>query len=280
MFPDHQEKHTIVVIHLSKLRKLIFIFIIFSLTDSFGQVEIKGVLNFTAPNDSLRNVSNLSGADSLNQAVNAKDFHYNRYFESEISILNDTVFQIQPSYEFPNDYSAGMMILFKVPVLSDTINVPKYIKVGSLNIKQIKIINNYPFKNHIQTNRIIYLTYDGNSFILINSKTEDCPNNYKKMNENYCIQINRNSQTTFWNAIKICEDQGSHLCFFEEWYFACINNTGLINMPLNWEWVMTNSNHNVHALKIGNGGNCTTTDSETTQPGGLNQRYRCCYSLK
>lgn len=100
------------------------------------------------------------------------------------------------------------------------------------------------------------------------------------MTEDYCIQIKRNPLATFWNAQKNCSDQGAHLCYYAEWYYACINNSGLIGMPQNYEWINTTSNHNIHALKIGNLANCDNRDSETTATTGLPMYYRCCFKLR
>jgi hypothetical protein len=245
-----------------------------------AQIQIRDTLLFISQQDSLRQISNLSKADSLHQAITPLDMYYKRYFDySNVSVI-DSVLSVSVPFGFPLTYTNGMTFIVEVPQLTDSVNVPRYIQFSSLSVVPIKIITNILHRKMIQSKRILLLIFDGFNFVLVNSDLDKCPVSYKKVNDNYCITINRRAQATFWNANKKCIDEGAHLCYFEEWYFACLNNSGISKLPLNWEWINTNSNHNIHALKMGNSSSCTTTDSETTAPTGLSLYYRCCYSLR
>jgi hypothetical protein len=260
------------------IRSFFILFFVLCAELASSQVEVNGTLRFTSPNDSLRQANGLYKADSLNEAVSVNDAVYKRFFNQEVSV-SDSVFVITTSFEFPA-YAPGMSIFVKVPVLTDTVNVPSYIRINSYQTINIRGTNNSQVgAETVASGRILILLYNGSEFICTNQAVYSCPSGFKKMNENYCIQIDRNPLATFWNANKNCMDLGYHLCSFQEWYYACSNNAGLNSLPLNYEWVHTTSNHNIHALKIGSG-TCKTTDSETTATTGLPMYYRCCYTLK
>lgn len=245
-----------------------------------SQVVMEGKLSFTHTDDSLRNFYGVSAPDSLDQAVRVTEYAYQKYFENEIVLIGDSLLHISSSFEFPL-YETGMNLSLKLPQIIDTINTPRYLKINqhpAVLIRQIdlSIISNSLMKS----NQILNLIYNGSSFICFNQPVYKCPGGFKKMTNDYCIQVNRNPQATFWNANSDCIAQGFHLCNFEEWYYACVNNSGLNQLPQNFEWVHTSSNHNIHALKIGSGANCQTVDSETTAVTGLPMYYRCCYHLR
>lgn len=244
-----------------------------------AQVEIEGKLIFTSPADSLKQIYGIAPADSLNDVLTQNDFAYKKYFDTEVSIA-DSTFYITTNFEYPT-LSIGASLLMKIPLLTDTVNVPFMLKINNETSFPIRTVNTSIIGTEtIKSNRLLMLLFTGTEFICINTPVFRCPAGFKQMNENYCIQTNRNPLATFWNANKNCNDQGYHLCTFQEWYYACTHNAGLSQMPLNFEWVHSTSNHNVHALKVGNGSSCTGLDSETTAVTGLPMYFRCCYSLK
>ncbi len=258
---------------------IIGVFCCLNFATVFAQVEVEGTLNFTNASDSLRNIYNISKSDSLNEVVRANEYIFQKYFENNVSVI-DSVILITADFEFPN-YTTGMNLILTIPVLTDTINTPKYLKVNQQNPVLIKTVLLDTITNkEVKSGHVFCLIYNGTDFLAINTQHYKCPNDYKKMNDKYCIQKTRNAQETFWNATKFCNDNGYHLCTYQEWYYACINNSGMSNMPQNWEWVHTTSNHNIHALKIGNTSSCTVTDSETTAVTGLPMYFRCCYHLR
>lgn len=257
----------------------ILIFVVTGISHSAAQVEFNGSIQFTNTTDSLRNFYNVSSPDSLDQAVRLTDAVYQKSFDDEITVLGNTLI-ITTDFEFPA-YINGMNIIITIPVLPDTINTPVNIQINQQTAVTIKTLQNLTVDNTLMKSGIVMLLiYDGNSFIMINQPLAKCPSGFKKMTDKYCIQKNRNPLATFWNAHKDCNDKGYHLCTFQEWYYACVNNTGLQNMPLNFEWVHSSSNHNIHALKIGAGADCQMTDSETTATTGLPMYYRCCYHIR
>lgn len=252
-------------------------------TVSTGQILIQNGIEFTSAYDSLRQISSIAPADSLSDALTAKDYVSTRFINSNQIAVADSTFYVNTTYEMPN-YTPGMLFYIHVPVLIDTINIPKYINLNSQGTKAIVSANlSLVTVSVIKSGRIIALMYNGNSFVVINQPSLICPTGYVKKNENYCIQKVRNPKATFWIAQTTCYNQGAHLCYYDEWYYACINNAGLTAMPTNYEWVNTTSNHNIHALIIGAGvtvAACTTTESETTATTGLPQYFRCCFKLR
>jgi hypothetical protein len=241
-----------------------------------AQVIVKGNLEFTHPNDSLRNFQDVSSPDSLNQVVRTTDYIYQRYFDNEITI-NDSAFHITTTFEYPA-YTSGMNIVLNIPPLTDSINTPSYLKINQYPPAIIVKINGDTVTNiDLTSNNILYLVYDGNRFMIIANVLNKCKTGYKNMKNEYCIQKGRNPAANFFNANKTCIQQGYHLCSLQEWYYACVNNSGMANLPLNFEWVHSSGNHNTGALKIGST-NCTNSGSDTAET--YLYYYRCCYHLK
>lgn len=244
------------------------------------QVEMNGKIIYTNPIDSLNSIGGISKIDSLDEGLRHQDYLYATFFDSEITV-NDSVLEIIPTYEFPN-YQTGMMITINIPNITDTVNTPKYLKINGHSIVAIKSIYGENISNEIMKKDVfLMLLFDGNNFIAINDQTRKCPSGFKKMNANYCIQINRNGSNYFWNALQTCMNAGNHLCNMDEWEYACFNNSGLNQIPLNYEWVHSTSNHNYYALIMGNG-TCTSVYSGDTTPiaAVIKYRFRCCYSLR
>lgn len=265
---------------MRKISLYIIIFIsILNGKNLFAQIEVEGTINFTNTEDSLRNIYNISNSDSLHEATRTNEYLFQKYFSDEVSI-NGNLLEINTSFEFPN-YATGLNLIVNIPTVLDSINTPIYLKINQQSPVLIKTIFQDTVSNlEMVTGNHLVLMYDGLSFIIINHQTYPCPPGYKQMNDKYCIQTTRNTKKSFWQATKICNDKGYHLCTYQEWYYACINNTGMSNMPQNFEWVHSTSNHNVHALKIGEASSCTNADSETTSSTGLPMYYRCCYHLR
>lgn len=242
----------------------------------FAQVIANGNILFTSPTDSLRQISGLSQSDSLNEAVSMGEVPYKKFFGDEVIIL-DTSFVITTTYEFPA-LTQGMVIYVKVPLLIDSINIPFNIKINNNDAKNIRTVNkNKIDKYFVRSHRLLMLIYTGTEFLCLNNEVFECPAGFKKINPYYCIQINRNTSASFWNSNKNCNDLGYHLCTFQEWYLACVNNSGMTQIPLNFEWTHTTGNHFTQALQLGGGSLCTNTN--TASPTNLTY-YRCCYSLK
>ena len=71
------------------------------------------------------------------------------------------------------------------------------------------------------------------------SSSDTCPPGFASVNDEYCIEKNERSATTWWNAIQICGSLNAHLCEIYEWYFAALNGSslGMSNLTGNWEWI-------------------------------------------
>ncbi len=74
---------------------------------------------------------------------------------------------------------------------------------------------------------------------VINSNVDTCPSGFVSVNDEYCIEKNERTATTWWNAVATCGSLNAHLCKWDEWYFAATNAIplGLINLTGAWEWV-------------------------------------------
>ena len=81
----------------------------------------------------------------------------------------------------------------------------------------------------------------GNVYKVIgsNSISDTCPTGFVSVNNEYCIEPNERTATTWWNAIQICGSLNAHLCEIYEWYFAALNgpSLGMTNLTGNWEWI-------------------------------------------
>lgn len=255
-----------------------FYILLFTLIGSsiYSQVELNGKLIFISNTDSLRQVTGLSNTDSLDEAVSSGELPYKNLFDDEVSVV-DTNFILITNFEFPN-LKQGMILKIMVPQLTDTINVPFNVVINNSIPYKIKTINQSQINsNYIKSNILLNLIFTGTEFVCLNNEIHLCPNGFQKINNNYCIQKNRNASTTFWLANKNCNDNGYHLCTFQEWYYACINNTNLNQIPLNYEWVHSTANHFDQALQLGTSGICTNRLS--AEPTDITY-FRCCYSLR
>lgn len=99
-----------------------------------------------------------------------------------------------------------------------------------------------------------------------------CPSGFVQINDQFSIEIDQRSTTSWFNAIQICESVGGRLCNWSEWYTACTSGAPLISMVDSfWEWVDDGTGDNT-VLAVGRL-NCTASNSQATS---LSTPFRCC----
>ena len=118
----------------------------------------------------------------------------------------------------------------------------------------------------------------GNVYKVIgsNSISDTCPTGFVSVNDEYCIEKNERTATTWWNAIQICGSLNAHLCEWSEWYLGAANaiNLELLNVIGNREWVSEGGSGVVVKFV---GPDSITESATTNNPLDLNS-FRCCKS--
>lgn len=257
-----------------------FLFIVFllGLTRSvMAQVVIDNHLIFDNTADTARQFYNVSDATDSSDALTNNQLYDNKLYLN--AACNGAIIELTTSLPVIQ-YENGMSFEFIFPAcITQAAN--NYIDVNNLGNLYLNKVQQHDSIKYLKGKLVKVILQDNIAYLMPSTKVNKCPNGFVKINRNYCIQYNRNAQATFWNSIKKCADSDSHLCTPEEWVTACLyHNSKLTNMPLNWEWVDSGSNHNVHAPILGNAANCNNSYTETTATTGLPHYYRCCYRLK
>ena len=105
----------------------------------------------------------------------------------------------------------------------------------------------------------------------------DCPaGDWSAINEQFCIEVNERSASTWWNASKFCGDQDSHLCSWDEWYYTCQKTgSGTINMTNDWEWTDEGQGGAIPSANVVGNGGCI---SSSTDDMNNTNTYRCCFT--
>ncbi|NPD46762.1 collagen-like protein [Lentimicrobium sp. S6] len=105
----------------------------------------------------------------------------------------------------------------------------------------------------------------------------DCPaGDWSAINEQFCIEVNERSAITWWDASKLCGDQDSRLCTWDEWYYTCQKSgSGTTNMTNDWEWLNTGQpGASPTATVVGNG----SCNDASTEDMSNNKSFRCCFT--
>jgi hypothetical protein len=268
--------HLIIIAALRKgldmYRILFIIFIIHFQSQLSAQVNLNGKISLKGESDSLRAVKNLGLPVDSTSGLNVKSIQQNYISFSDPSVLSG-VLQIDLTPPI-NKYEPGLKITFIPQQTYSSGNI--MVNVCNLGLKNIlKYANSTLGPNDIVAGYPYEIIYDGTNFHLINSYDNICPEGYTEINESLCIEINSRNSAMFFNAMKICRDEGARLCSWSEWAAGCSNNIGLLgNFGQHWEWVNSSSDHNIGSKIVGNG-NCANNWHLNSN---LNSaRFRCCY---
>ena len=253
----------------------------------YSQVTIKNKLILTGNLDSERQVEGISpNTSSLNQAVNVEIIQTNKlkYTEATGNGNNiDLTLNV-----FPQQYITGTMLYFKAsqPNTSNVnINInglgymPAY-KDGNINLTGGEIIKD----------QIVQIIFIDDHFEILSSLNKTCPTGFKRVNSNYCIEIDEQTPASFYDAVKACGAKNAKLCRWDNWYFDCQKYQAsgeLNNMIDNWEWTDEGGNNLNYATSVyntvhvaGEGGcteNFTRGIKEDTSTDFVKLPYRCCY---
>lgn len=128
----------------------------------------------------------------------------------------------------------------------------------------------------------VRVIYDGEHFQLISSVQLHCPEGQSVVTREYCISDSAFAATSYFNAAAQCAVQGTRLCTFSEWAFACRSMPGFLATVQEAEWVDHAANYTNGAKLVGAGIDGEDVASGTgcalgglDLPTGVHQ-YRCC----
>lgn len=175
-----------------------------------------------------------------------------------------------------NSYETGLMVVF-IPDQGNT--GPVTIDIGNLGSQNIFKYGNIPLEEGDITAGVPYqIFYDGVQFQIINVGDKSCPQNTVEVNENLCTEINSRNGELFFDAIVSCRDDGGRLCSWSEWISACDANIAVLgDYGDQWEWVNSNSDHNMGSKIVGLN-SCKNNWHMNSNDNNNNLiNYRCCY---
>ena len=261
---------------LFKINIYLIIVFCFNLLNLNGQILINNNIQLTGDSLNKIQIKNVTTFYDSTTIINAKDIIINKHqFYVANAYLNDTIYLTSPISL--SKYKAGMSIYFIAP--DSNWNDTVYLKINGL---QPKLLVNSKFESlfigSLIKQNIVKAEFNGDVFIVSSPLLDRCPQGLVKVNNQYCIQVEENSATSFWAAANYCYNSNLRLCTWGEWYYSC-QKAGLIginNTTNNYEWVNSGTNSSGRVVVIGNG-NCTTTTTTDATIGIRN--YRCCYSL-
>lgn len=246
------------------------ILLFFLFCNSWAQIEINNSIK-NIPGDTLQ----ISNVGIPNDSTELTTLNYVRNSNSIFitgNLINDT---LSGNYDTTLYSIQTGLVLF---VVANQTNASKL--VLKLNSNYYPVVKNNSFqveKGEVIANKIMLLAFDGTKFIYLNATRGNCPTGYSKVNDQYCIQKTER-QGSFWTAMSNCASEGSKLCSWSEWYYACLNRSalGLTQMTnLNWEWINQSQNEVYQGKAVGRG-KCDITihrDAVTLD------YYRCCFDF-
>jgi hypothetical protein len=106
----------------------------------------------------------------------------------------------------------------------------------------------------------------------------DCPatGDWSAINEEFCIEVNENTADTWWDAVKYCGDQDSHVCSWQEWYYTCQKSgSGTINMTNDWEWTSGGISGAPNTATVVGNSSCTSSNTDAMTNSNT---FRCCFT--
>lgn len=253
-----------------------FVIIVFTLTivNAVCQVNIDKPIVLTSPNDSDRQVLNLSAPTNPNDGVSVAAFRNGTVTHGSASGTNTIQVDLTPDAQA---YSNGMMLSF-MAASSNTDTV--FVSVDGLAPIMVIRSDGLPMDpSDILTGQIVALAYLNGHFILHSRKNEACPMGAIKVNDTYCIQVNESGPVNFYDAVTSCHDQGGRLCKWDEHYYACQSvDLDIQDMHNNWEWIDDTSDH-THTADQVNRWSCKSQHSEEGIISATGH-YRCCFSIR
>lgn len=249
------------------LKYYLIVLFIWSTNITWAQIQINNAIQ--APyNDSIsiKNIGIFTDSTQLVTTTSAR-INYGQYFTSTNSGDTLIIYSESDLYSVKN----GLILYVKSPI-NNTGN--SHLKMNSVKYPILKNKLSQLDKEDILTDKILVLYYKDSTFQLLNPENPPCPTGYVKVNKSYCIQTTETTGT-FWNAITTCNNAGTRLCSWSEWYYACQNTTlGLTGRTNNWEWINSGQNEPSQAKIVGNGVCEITTHGTLTNNYGI----RCCFS--
>ena len=238
-----------------------------------GQVEVDRHIEFTNPDDSLRNIDFTGNPTDKSSGVSIKSSVH-----SPISFIEDVSFdvnRINLNVSYANfSLLEGTLFEFICPTdntnaVEISINNQSYFPLVAPDLTELP-------SGEIKQGDIIRMVFDGNKFQLLNKIGDSsCPSgDYLAVDNKFCIERNTHPEMSWHDAVKYCMDRGARLCSWDEFGRACdILNDGTNDFTDYWEWVNTKGDHSYGARVVGRNG-CqegTSQNAELTPA-----RFRCC----
>lgn len=97
------------------------------------------------------------------------------------------------------------------------------------------------------------LVFDGNAFILLNTRTVDCPSGYLPLSAGQCMEAEPRAAVDFVTASTTCAAEQARLCRFGEWSVGCDRFGWTFSDNSAAEWVDSGANDADDAKVMGAG---------------------------
>jgi len=248
--------------------------LVFVLANGVCQVNIDKPVIFMSPNDTSRQVLNVSTPTDPNDGVSVAAFRNGTVTHGSVVGTNTIQIDLTPDAQA---YSNGMMLSF---IAASTNTDTVFVSVDGLAPITVIRQDGLPLDpSDILIGQVVALSYLNGNFILYSRQNDECPLGAIKVNDTYCIQVNESGPVNFYDAVTSCHDQGGRLCKWDEYYYACQSaDLNLQDMHNNWEWIDDTSDHSHTADQV----NRWSCKSQHSEEGIISVagHYRCCFSIR
>ncbi len=255
---------------------LIYLMVTFFIKVPVAQVQFQDTIIFNSPLPTERLIQGVGHPELSTNATNANAIVYNKINFGTISVNGDSIdVTLSPPLA---SYEAGTQITFLASqVNSDSVKI---------NINGLGYVNLLKGSDHLDSADLniglpVNAIFDGSSFIIISDIDKSCPQGFISVNDYYCIQVDEQPATSFWDASIYCGDRDARICTWSEWYNACQRlGASLNDMTNNWEYV--DAAQNYYAASTSNigvkvAGEFACEESSSGYPQSP-KSFRCCFT--
>lgn len=237
-----------------------------------GQVELDRALRFTGPEEERRIVG-LDAPTVVDAAITVGYAVQGASHWAQASMSADTIVLLTAPAVL--GYADGLFLRFLSPVNRFR---RTFIQVDGGTVMPLKRTDDLdPVLGELRIGAICEVILAGDRFLLLSPQVRGCPSNTVKVNERYCIDIERRSQLNHANATVYCAQRGGRLCTWDEYYAGCtLVGSQLNNLFTDWEWINDVSDHTHSADQMGR----TSCASQRAVLPTILTSARCCFSIR
>jgi hypothetical protein len=210
--------------------------------NAVAQWEIPTQLQLNGPSDADRQVTGLAIPQSATDGVSVDAVRYQRTTHASAAGIDQLGLTLNPA---PTAYTAGMSVSFE----------PASPNTGAAT-----------------------LVFDGAAFQLTTQSHPSCPSGFLPLLRDVCVEAQVGDTASFYGAAYFCNERGTRMCTWAEWYKACSMPGGILPSVVAYEWVDAAANHANWAKRVGQDDSMLIGCDR----GGLaipqdQHRYRCCW---